>query len=930
MPTLSPERWQQVSPYLDQVLSLPESERRAWLESFRVQRPDLAGLLQDLLEEHRALAQEKFLERPPIEAAYGTSLPGQNIGAYTLMSPIGQGGMGTVWLAERSDERFERRVAIKFLHLSIAAHGIERFKREGRILGQLTHPNIAALIDAGVTAKGEPYLVLENVEGEHIDEYCDHHKLDIDARIRLFLDVLGAVAHAHANLIVHRDLKPSNVLVTNDGKVKLLDFGIAKLLGDETNPAAETALTMEGGGALTPLFAAPEQVTAGTVTTATDVYALGVLLYILLTGQHPAGSELHSPAELVKAIVETEPPLASDAIVSAASKDVAPKRSTTPEKLSRQLRGDLDTILAKTLKKAPAERYSSVTAFEDDLRRYLKHEPINARPDTIAYRVAKFVRRNRLSVGVGTLALAAVLGASGVAVYQARLSQKRFQDVRKLAHTFVFDLHDEIAKLEGSTKAREMMVRTGLEYLDNLSRNAGHDQELQKEIAAAYLKMGDAQGFPTRPNLGRTADALVSYQKAGDIYRKLSAQNSAYLADLAKYYGTYAALVRFTDLKQARGLAELAIETFDRIRSQRPLDDSLEAAYALSWCGLGDMDEDMGHYRDTWTDISRCSSLAHASVEKARNTETLTLLSVADERLGTAAAEVGLLDVALRGLDEDESVLNELLTAEPQNPRLHRKLALVYQFRAHAYYSDTVPSLGDAARALPSAKRYLELARQMAQSDPANRAAKFSQASALFQISLPLREFDPPAAVRMAEDSVRMFDEMIASGKPTYLVSSGRVYALLRLGEAQLKAGRLAEARRTARLALDDDRALAPTTAADAEERVVWVLILMLAGHVEAANGDPRSGERFLLQARDEAAQFADSSELAHLVPLASAEKALGDFYISRARTDEARSCYQRLVQLWDRFPETNDYVSRQRVASKELLASLRSSNPLR
>jgi eukaryotic-like serine/threonine-protein kinase len=422
--TLSPERWQEVSPYFDQVLSLPEDERPAWMESFRAQRPGLADLLQELLKEHRAAALEQFLERSPIQDVSDSSLTGQKIGAYALISAIGQGGMGSVWLAERSDGRFERRVAVKFLNFSVAATGgAERFKREGRILGQLAHPHIAELIDAGVSANGEPYLVLENVDGEHIDEYCDRQKLDVDARIELLFDVLDAVGHAHANLIVHRDIKPSNVLVRNDGQVKLLDFGIAKLLADDTNPAAATMLTVEGGGALTPLFAAPEQISGGAVTTATDVYALGVLLYLLLSGQHPAGSGSHSPAELVKAIVETEPLHASEVIALADGKALAEKRSTTPERLRHQLRGDLDTIIARALKKAPAERYASVSAFADDLRRYLKHEPISARPDTIAYRARKFVRRNRAPVAFAALALAAVFAGIAGTLIQAHTAR---------------------------------------------------------------------------------------------------------------------------------------------------------------------------------------------------------------------------------------------------------------------------------------------------------------------------------------------------------------------------------------------------------------------------------------------------------------------------------------------------------------------------
>ena len=237
------------------------------------------------------------------------------IGPYTLISVIGHGGMGSVWLAKRNDGRFDRQVAVKFLNIALVGHGgEERFKREGTILGRLSHPNIAELIDAGLSSTGTPYIVLEFVEGDHIDRYCDRHQLAIEARVQLFLSVISAVAHAHANLIVHRDLKPSNVLVSKDGTVKLLDFGIAKLLEGDAQDGSATQLTVQGGRAMTPEYAAPEQITGAPVTTATDVYALGVLLYVLLTGQHPTGAATHSPAELVKAIVDTEPKRISDVV----------------------------------------------------------------------------------------------------------------------------------------------------------------------------------------------------------------------------------------------------------------------------------------------------------------------------------------------------------------------------------------------------------------------------------------------------------------------------------------------------------------------------------------------------------------------------------------------------------------------------------------
>jgi len=405
----APKRWNEISSYLEQALTLDDASRSAWLDDLRRNDADLAEQLEALLQEHRKISEERFLEDPlpfPVHSAAAE----QTVGPYRLVRQLGQGGMSTVWAAERVDGRFEGRVAIKFLNFALHGRtGQARFAREGSILGRFTHPHIARLMDAGVSPTGQPYLILEHIEGELIDQYCVGQKLTVEARLGLFLDVLDAIAHAHANLIVHRDIKPSNVLVTRDGQVKVLDFGIAKLLeGNDRSQA--TLLTHEGGAALTPLYAAPEQLTDSPITTATDVYTLGVLLYLLLTGQHPAGGPT-SPAELVKAITTAEPRRMSDVVMN----DLG-----AGEKLRRVLRGDLDTIVAKAVKKRPEERYSSVTAFADDIRRYLSHQPITARPDTFAYRASMFVRRNRPAVAFAAVALLAVIGGLTGTIIEAR------------------------------------------------------------------------------------------------------------------------------------------------------------------------------------------------------------------------------------------------------------------------------------------------------------------------------------------------------------------------------------------------------------------------------------------------------------------------------------------------------------------------------
>jgi eukaryotic-like serine/threonine-protein kinase len=422
------DQWLTLSPLLDKALEMGAEERTAWLGTLD---PEVAGQIDALLLEHEALARQGFLENEIVELDVPPpSLAGQILGVYQLVSQIGQGGMGSVWLAERVDGRFERRAAVKFLNIAfMGKSGEERFKREGKILGLLNDPHIAELIDAGVTTAGQPYLVLEYVEGDQIDRYSDQHRLDTRARVRLFLDVLEAVAKAHASLVVHRDLKPSNILVSNESnQVKLLDFGIAKLIEGDQRPGLQTALTLAGGHAMTPEYAAPEQLKGEPITTATDIYALGVLLYLLLTGHHPAGIGPDRPADLVKAIVESEPIAPSDIVASTrVCKEMitvnASRRSTTPEKLRRALRGDLDTIVARAMKKEPAERYPSVTALADDLRHYLRNEPIGARRDSLVYRTRKFVRRNRTAVALATVAFVAIVAGGVGTLLQARSIQ---------------------------------------------------------------------------------------------------------------------------------------------------------------------------------------------------------------------------------------------------------------------------------------------------------------------------------------------------------------------------------------------------------------------------------------------------------------------------------------------------------------------------
>lgn len=425
--SLDEERWRELLPLFDHAMDLDESAREAWLAQLARERPTTAASLRALLTENERLEAQRFLEEGP-QSPSGDSLQGCTIGAYTIEHLIGEGGMGEVWRARRSDGRFERKVAVKLMHASLVSRRArERFEREGRLLARLTHPNIAPLVDAGVTAGNRPYIVLEHVAGQPLDRYCDVRGLGIEARLRLFQDVLGALAHAHDRLVIHRDLKPSNVLVTGAGVVKLLDFGIAKLM--DAQEEAGTQPTSVGEVAFTPDYAAPEQILGEPISAATDVYQLGLLLYLLLAGAHPYARSGMGKRELLKIALAREPPVMSEAIARLAEADSAElarrahRRGITPERLRALLRGDLDAILGKALRKDPAERYSSAAALAGDIAHYLEHRPVAARSGALRYRTRKFLRRHRAPLALGSLAALALIGTTVFALTQMREAQ---------------------------------------------------------------------------------------------------------------------------------------------------------------------------------------------------------------------------------------------------------------------------------------------------------------------------------------------------------------------------------------------------------------------------------------------------------------------------------------------------------------------------
>ena len=491
---MNPERWKAVDALLDDALMLPPEERAQWLADLRTRSPELADEVAELLSAEAITDHAHFLAEPVTHRADELQM-----GAYVLETPLGHGGMGSVWLARRTDGRFEGRAAVKLLNRALLSEtGRERFRREGSLLGRLTHAGIARLLDAGVSPGGQPYLVLEYVEGQPIDAFAAAKRLTAAERVGLVLDVLAAVGHAHANLIVHRDLKPSNILVTSDGHAKLLDFGIAKLIDAEGGGEPDTLTRV--GRALTPAFAAPEQIRGETITTATDVYAIGVLLYVLLTGRHPYPLSERSASEIERLVCETTPVRPSSTFASDQRADAdqiarATAQSASPARLRRWLRGDIDLIVMKAMRKEPERRYPTAAALEDDLRRVLDGRPVSARPDTVAYRVRKFVGRNRSGVAIAIVLMA--LLAAGV-VRERTLRGRAEAEARKAQAVeqylvSVFGVSNPLASPEtrgADVTARALLDRGAARIDSSLANQPDVQAELREVLGSVYAGLG--------------------------------------------------------------------------------------------------------------------------------------------------------------------------------------------------------------------------------------------------------------------------------------------------------------------------------------------------------------------------------------------------------------------------------------------------------
>lgn len=781
---MSAERFRRAKEIFLAASELPPSDRRRHLDAACAGdaslRADVLSLLGATEVATRSLTEgvEGALTRLG-EPAPDTATP-PSVGPWSLHEVLGRGGMGTVYRAKRADGAHEREGALKLIREGFASDEVvRRFHAERRILSALSHPSVAALLDAG-TENGRPYLVMEKVDGEPIDDWCDARRLTVRARLELFLKVCDAVRYAHENLVVHRDLKPSNVLVGPGGEPKLLDFGLARLLeplGEESGADA----TVTQHRMLTPAYASPEQARGAAPSTASDVYSLGVLLHVLLTGRHPYGGTKSPPANAIAALFDPkEPPPPSSVVEKPTSpheagapseaEELSAARGTTPRGLRRELSGDLDAILLTALRKDRSARYPSAADLARDLRAHLAGQPVAARRGTFVYRAGKFARRHWAPVAASALLVATLAGAFVSTNRQRLRAERRFDDVRTLANSLLFELHDAIRDLPGSTAARELVIRRGIQYLDRIAAEAEADERLRLELAEAYQKVGDVQGYPFQANLGDTRGARRSYERSSALLEPLLARGEtsrearALLAGtLVRQCGLLAVLgdpqavergrraVALRDALQraapddaAAGLAlaqahralafalvgrDRPAEALDelaahdaivhRLLSARPGDEPLRRTLGLSLSVQADALEGLGSIDDAVAALRRTIALQATLADASPGTPLRTRdLAYTWNNLGALLSRAGRLDDARAAHEEALALRRRLATGDPRDADGRLNLGVTRRNIGSIWQRKGRPA--DALREYEEARRLLET---LVEADPENRFA---------------------------------------------------------------------------------------------------------------------------------------------------------------------------------------------------------------
>jgi eukaryotic-like serine/threonine-protein kinase len=724
-------------------------------------RPRLKAEIEALLASHDGLGD--FLDAPDeaghhegeSEGDAGGEKPGglgigSLVGPYRLIEQIGEGGMGNVYLAERADGLFTHRVAIKVTRASVRDRDTaRRFRAERQILASLQHPNIVTLLDGGATPVGEAYLVMEHVAGVPITRHCRTFALSLEQRLQLIRQVAGAVQFAHQHGIVHRDLKPGNILVTADGVAKVLDFGVAKLL--ESSTAVDSTMTRAFPGPLTPNYASPEQLRGLPVTTASDVYALGVLTYEVVTGVRPYDTSGKTLDQVLEMVIETEPSRPS-AAGEAASPGDAPAYSPA------RLKGDLDAVVLKAMSKEADRRYGSAGELADDLERFLTGKPVVAREPSMGYMLRRLAGRHKVAVTMATAAVLAILAALGVAVWQRQLAvraqaraEQRFAETRQLANTLIFKIHDAVAPLAGSTPVRQTIVKEALAYLERLEAESGGDESLQLELSRAYRQIGFIQGNPGSANLGNRSEALRQFEKARRLALPLALRAGATpgaLSTLASVDMVMVPLVRTTGGVEAA--AVLGREAVAQAETVVRLGGGTEARALLGRA------------------LFALAQVYHPAPESVPHWQ--------------------------RAKDHYEHDL----AARPDSEQHQRNVALVCKYLGGVY-----ESAGDAPAALPLQRRALELDERRHTADPASRLTQFDLATSLSTVgTLTEREGKIDEAADLYSRSLELRRRLSDSDPEDVLNRARTGYMQMRLALLEVSRRRPARARELAQAAI--------------------------------------------------------------------------------------------------------------------------------
>lgn len=772
---MNEEQWHRVGELFHAALEVEPFARAQWLA-------DACGGDSELLQEvQNLLNSDDEIDTGFIEAGMAPVVESllrgpERVGPYRLLRELGRGGMGTVYLAERDDAEYRAQVAVKLVRQGMdTAVVLSRFFRERQTLARLQHPNIARLLDGGTTQTGVPYLVMEYVDGVKITDYCRQQSLSIRGRLALFQKVCTAVEYAHRKFVVHRDLKPGNILVSQDGEVKLLDFGICKLLQTEGPFLEDTRATQ---ALLTPEYASPEQVLGQPVTITSDVYSAGAVLYELLTGAKPHQIAEHSLRGLENAICHRPVPLPSEA-------------SSEPS-LSRELRGDLDTILQVAMNKDPARRYGSMEGFSEDIRRFLAFEPIKARPDSTLYRLTRFVqRRSSLVAAIALILLVASLGAF-FSLRSARKAESNLRLARQLANTFVIDVYDLVRDLPGATLAKEEIVSTGLRYLDNLNEISGGDPELKAELAVAYRRIGDVQGEVLSANLGKSKEALVSYRKSLSLLEEVRAERGdqpSILIDIITAHRRIADILELSKDASAADSYAKAHQLAEALYQIQPDDSKVRRTLVGVFVSMANTARSDGRTAEARVAYSRARDLLELEERISPDDPYVqSSLSAAYGGLGMCDSRLGKLHESLAWYRQALPRSQKLVRLQPDSVPYRRQLMLTYSHIGDVLGNPNLINLGDPEGATEAYSGMLREAKHLYDADPANQRARNDYGIALTRTATASTQ--PSSKIALLRESIAVYQEVVRINPSNASAMADMVYAQLFLGDAFLEAGK--------------------------------------------------------------------------------------------------------------------------------------------